>query len=260
MKIITATARARGRDREADDTFPIMTSATIDGYTLQNANGEACGGTFLNAFAVSCNSVFAPAGSSARRGAAGGRCRALRVQPAAVDPRRRREPDPVREHDRRRPGRGIVGDRPGDGADHRPGDDRRRRHDRDGRAPADPHPPGPPAAAIRPVTARRVAGLVQQDDGRGRDYGTGTAAADPGSQGRGQNRHRGAQEHRPVPSTNPNAPAPTRRSTPTPGSSATPRSAAPRIVVGALFPDQGAGGGTAAPAVHDVLVAALQAH
>ena len=31
----------------------------------------------------------------------------------------------------------------------------------------------------------------------------------------------------------------------------------PRIVVGALFPEQGAGGATAAPAVHDVLAAAL---
>jgi peptidoglycan glycosyltransferase len=35
---------------------------------------------------------------------------------------------------------------------------------------------------------------------------------------------------------------------------------APRVVVGALFPQQGAGGATAAPAVHDVLAAALQAH
>jgi peptidoglycan glycosyltransferase len=35
---------------------------------------------------------------------------------------------------------------------------------------------------------------------------------------------------------------------------------APRIVVGALFPNQGAGGATAAPAVHDVLVAALAQH
>ena len=35
---------------------------------------------------------------------------------------------------------------------------------------------------------------------------------------------------------------------------------APRIVVGALFPEQGAGGATAAPAVHDVLVAALARH
>ena len=34
----------------------------------------------------------------------------------------------------------------------------------------------------------------------------------------------------------------------------------PRVVVGALFPAQGAGAATAAPAVHDVLEAALQAH
>jgi penicillin-binding protein A len=33
---------------------------------------------------------------------------------------------------------------------------------------------------------------------------------------------------------------------------------APRIVVGALFPNSGAGGGVAAPAVRQVLVAALQ--
>jgi hypothetical protein len=36
--------------------------------------------------------------------------------------------------------------------------------------------------------------------------------------------------------------------------------ARPRIVVGLLFPNQGAGGATAAPAAHDLLVAALQAH
>ncbi len=35
---------------------------------------------------------------------------------------------------------------------------------------------------------------------------------------------------------------------------------APRIVVAALFPNQGAGGATAAPAVQQVLVAALAAH
>jgi cell division protein FtsI/penicillin-binding protein 2 len=35
---------------------------------------------------------------------------------------------------------------------------------------------------------------------------------------------------------------------------------APRIVVAALFPNQGAGGATAAPAVQQVLLAALHAH
>src|SRR5207248_11136562 len=43
--------------------FPVASAAVIDGYTLHNANGEICGGTFLNAFAVSCNSVFAPLGA-----------------------------------------------------------------------------------------------------------------------------------------------------------------------------------------------------
>ena len=34
----------------------------------------------------------------------------------------------------------------------------------------------------------------------------------------------------------------------------------PRFVAGALFPNQGAGGGTAAPPVREVLVAALASH
>jgi cell division protein FtsI/penicillin-binding protein 2 len=34
----------------------------LDGVKLSNANGESCGGTLVEAFAVSCNSVFAPLG------------------------------------------------------------------------------------------------------------------------------------------------------------------------------------------------------
>jgi cell division protein FtsI/penicillin-binding protein 2 len=34
----------------------------------------------------------------------------------------------------------------------------------------------------------------------------------------------------------------------------------PRVVAGALFPNQGAGGGTAAPPVRDVIAAALSSH
>ena len=62
MKIVTATGVLANRLAALDDTFPVATEATIDGFALQNANGEACGGTLLNAFAVSCNSVFAPLG------------------------------------------------------------------------------------------------------------------------------------------------------------------------------------------------------
>ncbi|MBO0712948.1 MAG: hypothetical protein J2P47_16875, partial [Acetobacteraceae bacterium] len=63
MKIVTATAALQAGIVKLGDTFPIATAATIDGYKLSNAGGEACGGTLLNAFAVSCNSVFAPLGA-----------------------------------------------------------------------------------------------------------------------------------------------------------------------------------------------------
>jgi penicillin-binding protein A len=62
MKIITASAALQAHVATPSTAFPYATSATIDGYPLQNANGEDCGGTLLNAFAVSCNSVFAPLG------------------------------------------------------------------------------------------------------------------------------------------------------------------------------------------------------
>jgi cell division protein FtsI/penicillin-binding protein 2 len=62
MKIITATGALQAGLVGLGTTFPYETSATISGYTMQNANGEDCGGTLLNAFAVSCNSVFAPLG------------------------------------------------------------------------------------------------------------------------------------------------------------------------------------------------------
>jgi cell division protein FtsI/penicillin-binding protein 2 len=62
MKIITASAALQAGVAKLTTEYPVQTAATIDGYSLQNANGEACGGTLLNAFAVSCNSVFAPLG------------------------------------------------------------------------------------------------------------------------------------------------------------------------------------------------------
>ncbi|HWD86288.1 MAG TPA: penicillin-binding transpeptidase domain-containing protein, partial [Solirubrobacteraceae bacterium] len=63
MKIITATAALQAGLVTLNSQFAVQTSATIDGYTMQNASGEACGGSLLNAFAVSCNSVYAPLGA-----------------------------------------------------------------------------------------------------------------------------------------------------------------------------------------------------
>jgi cell division protein FtsI/penicillin-binding protein 2 len=43
--------------------FPVETFTTLEGVKLENANGEACGGSLSNSFAHSCNSVFAPLGA-----------------------------------------------------------------------------------------------------------------------------------------------------------------------------------------------------
>ncbi|HUB76112.1 MAG TPA: penicillin-binding transpeptidase domain-containing protein [Solirubrobacteraceae bacterium] len=62
FKIVTATAVLEAGIAKLDTTFPYGTFALIDGYKLHNSDGEDCGGTLLNAFAVSCNSVYAPLG------------------------------------------------------------------------------------------------------------------------------------------------------------------------------------------------------
>ena len=62
FKIVTATGVLEAGIANIDSTFPYGTYALIDGYKLHNSNDEDCGGTLLNAFAVSCNSVYAPLG------------------------------------------------------------------------------------------------------------------------------------------------------------------------------------------------------
>lgn len=63
FKIVTATAALRYGVTKLSSTYPVQTAATLSGVELQNADGEACGGTFLNSFAHSCNSVFGPVGA-----------------------------------------------------------------------------------------------------------------------------------------------------------------------------------------------------
>ena len=62
FKIVTTTAALEAGLVKTTDRFPVQTAAIIDGVELENANGEACGGTFRESFAHSCNSVFAPLG------------------------------------------------------------------------------------------------------------------------------------------------------------------------------------------------------
>jgi cell division protein FtsI/penicillin-binding protein 2 len=249
MKIVTATAALEAGLVKLSDTFPIRTSATIEGYTLQNANGEACGGTFLNAFAVSCNSVFAPLG--VRVGARRLVDMAKRFgfdQPPSI---------PYAGESRIPSANAIGGDLAvgssaiGQGkvlASALEMTDVGATIAMGGRRPLPTLLAGAPPRFVA-VTSRRVADLVQRMMIAVVQFGTGTAAQIPGVEVAGKT---GTAEL---------------RNTTLPGnSSASDTDAwfvgyapvgAPRIVVGALFPNQGAGGAAAAPPVHDVLVAAL---
>jgi penicillin-binding protein A len=63
FKIVTLASAVQARAVKRNETFPAQTEATLEGVKLENANGESCGGTLIQSFAHSCNSVFAPLGA-----------------------------------------------------------------------------------------------------------------------------------------------------------------------------------------------------
>ncbi|HWC26767.1 MAG TPA: penicillin-binding transpeptidase domain-containing protein [Solirubrobacteraceae bacterium] len=63
FKIVTLTGVLEADLAGPSSKFPVQTKTTIEGVELENANGEACGGTLRYSFAHSCNSVFAPLGA-----------------------------------------------------------------------------------------------------------------------------------------------------------------------------------------------------
>ena len=63
FKIITLAGLLDAGLVKRNARFDVETSATLEGVELENANGEACGGTLRESFAESCNSVFAPLGA-----------------------------------------------------------------------------------------------------------------------------------------------------------------------------------------------------
>jgi peptidoglycan glycosyltransferase len=66
FKVITTTAALEGKKVRLSDTFPAVTEINPDpasgARVIHNAHDEQCGGTFVQAFAESCNTVFAPLG------------------------------------------------------------------------------------------------------------------------------------------------------------------------------------------------------
>src|SRR4051794_6769194 len=271
FKILTATGALEARLTTPSRAYPIETKATLEGVDLQNANGEACGGTFVQAFAESCNSVFAPLGArlGARRlvsvaerfgfnhepGIAGA---AMSTIPAAEDI----GDDLAVGSSAIGQGRvqatalqmaivaatiGMHGRRP------RPTLDFAAARD-----------DAPTKRATNARTARTVERLMLAVV----RSGTGTAAALPGiavagKTGTAELKTTTAPSCRPDPA-NPNACPPPPPPDPTDTDAwfaafAPAGAGRPRIAVGVLLVGSGAGGTTAAPAAHDVLAAGLEA-
>lgn len=62
FKMVTTAAALEKGVVSLDDEFPVTEGVNAGGRFIYNANGELCGGGFREAFANSCNAVFAPLG------------------------------------------------------------------------------------------------------------------------------------------------------------------------------------------------------
>jgi penicillin-binding protein A len=62
FKMVTTTAALEDHVVSLEDEFEVNNGINVGGRFINNANGEYCGGTFRQAFAESCNSVFVPLG------------------------------------------------------------------------------------------------------------------------------------------------------------------------------------------------------
>jgi cell division protein FtsI/penicillin-binding protein 2 len=250
MKIVTSTAALQAGIVTLSSTFPYATSAILDGFTLQNANGESCGGTLLNAFAVSCNSVFAPLG--ARLGASRLVATAERFgfnQPTSIPGAAESLiPSSSTMGDSLAVGSSAIGQGKVQ-ASALEMTDVAATIATGGRRPIPTLQAGAPPRFVQ-VTTPRVAALVQRMMVAVVQFGTGVAAQIPGVRVAGKT---GTAEL--VSTSSPSASLPKNTDAWFVGYAPV---GAPRIVVGALFPSQGSGGATAAPAVRQVLEAGLQ--
>ncbi len=62
FKVVTTTAALQKGVVGLDEQFPISDGINVGGRFIANAHNEFCGGSFSEAFAQSCNAVFAPLG------------------------------------------------------------------------------------------------------------------------------------------------------------------------------------------------------
>jgi peptidoglycan glycosyltransferase len=249
MKIVTVTGALEARIAKPTTTFPVQGAADIDGYVLHNAGGELCGGTLINAFAVSCNSVFAPLGVKlgARRLVQTAQRFGFNHRPSISTAAESRIPSAKSIGGDVAVGSSAIGQGAVQ-ANTLEMTDIAATIAMQGERPLPTLRQGQPARFVR-VTSRHVAGEVQRMMVAVVQSGTGTVAQIPGVLVAGKT---GTAELR---NTN----------DPTAGSAQNTDSwfvgyapaDDPKIVVGALFPEQGAGATTAAPVVRDVIEAGL---
>ncbi|MGN6189289.1 MAG: penicillin-binding transpeptidase domain-containing protein, partial [Conexibacter sp.] len=264
FKIVTLTGVLEAHVASARTRFPVTDAATLSGVRLENANGEFCGGTLVDAFAHSCNSVFAPLGAKlgAKRLVAVAERFGFNVPPAidgaatSTIPRAEAIGDDLAVGSSAI-GQGLVQ------ATTLEMTDVAAAIAMAGRRPVPTLRVGERPRYVR-VTRPRVAHAVAQMMRAVVAYGTGTAAAIAGADVAGKTGT--AELDNTVPTAtagsgegeaDPQAQAQHARDTDA-GFVAFAPATRPRIAVGAVFPEAGAGGAVAAPAVRGVLAAALQ--
>lgn len=262
FKIVTLTGVLEAHLAKAGTTFPVQTGTEIEGVTVENANGEYCGGTLVQSFAHSCNSVFAPLGAQlgAKRLVELAERFGFNESPTIPGALASTLPSAATIGDGLAVGSSAIGQGLVQAttlqmtgvaatiAEH-------------GRRPLPTLRFGAPARFVR-VTRPRVAAEVARMMRAAVDYGTGTAAAISGVAVAGKTGTAElASTVQPDDLTDPVDPA--AEDVPPPpetdawfvGYAPVQR---PRIAVGALFVEAGAGGDVAAPAVREVLLAGLQ--
>ena len=144
FKIITTVAALQKNLVKLDDEFEVTDGINVGGRFIENANGEYCGGTFLEAFAESCNADFLPLGPQIgnQKMVETAEAFGFNSPPTLYSPSIVKEVEPAESTIPKDIGEevdlGGVGDRPGRGAgdaaadgERRPDDRQRRRADAD---------------------------------------------------------------------------------------------------------------------------------
>jgi cell division protein FtsI/penicillin-binding protein 2 len=268
FKIITVTGALEAGMTSPGRAYPVATETTLEGVTLENANGEACGGTLVHSFAESCNSVFAPLGADlgARRLVAAAERFGFNKDPGIPGAATSTIPQAGEIGDDLAVGSSAIGQ----GRVQATALQMAVVAAAIGRRGRRPRPTLDFDAARRPApteraTRERIARTVERLMLEVVRSGTGTAAAVPGVKVAGKT---GTAELRtttrctPDPA-NPEA-CPPQENDPTDTDAwfaayAPAGRGRPRVAVGVLLVASGAGGDTAAPAARQVLAAALQA-